>query len=124
MTDNIIACKSFDFARQTILTLKGINLSHFDRIIVSQLVRSATSVGAMVREAQHAESKKDFIHKFSISQKELNESVYWIELILSCKSENQLEKLSLLLNQATELQKIISSIILTSKGLDKRNKNL
>lgn len=124
MTNNIIARKSFDFARQTILTLKEINLSHFDKVIGVQLVRSATSVGAMVREAQHAESKKDFIHKFSISQKELNESVFWIELIQSYKSDAQLDKLSLLLSQATELQKIISSIILTSKGLDKRKDNI
>jgi four helix bundle protein len=44
-------------------------------------VRSGTAVGALVREAEHAESKPDFKHNFSIAQKEINESIYWPELL-------------------------------------------
>jgi four helix bundle protein len=44
-------------------------------------MRSGTAVGALIREAEHAESKPDFIHKYSIAQKEINESVYWLELL-------------------------------------------
>jgi four helix bundle protein len=56
--------------------------------IINQLHRSGTAVGAMIREAEFAESKKDFIHKMSIAQKEINESLYWIEILLSKSNEN------------------------------------
>ena len=47
-----------------------------------QLLRSGTSVGAMIRESEHAESKADFIHKLAIAQKESNETLYWLELLM------------------------------------------
>ena len=46
-----------------------------------QLLRSGTSVGALIREAEHAESKSDFRHKMGVAQKEMNESLYWLELL-------------------------------------------
>jgi four helix bundle protein len=50
-------------------------------VLSKQLLRSGTSVGAMVREAEHSESKSDFVHKMAIAQKEINESIYWLELL-------------------------------------------
>lgn len=50
-------------------------------ILSKQLLRSGTSVGAMIREAEFAETKKDFIHKMAIGQKEINETMYWLELL-------------------------------------------
>ena len=50
-------------------------------VLSKQLLRSGTSVGAMVRVATHAESKADFKHKLGIAQKEINESIYWLELL-------------------------------------------
>ena len=50
-------------------------------VLSKQLLRSGTSVGAMVREAEHSESKADFIHKLAIAQKEINETLYWLELL-------------------------------------------
>ncbi len=79
-----------------------------------QLLRSGTAIGALVREAQNAESSKDFIHKLSISQKECDESVYWLELLKATEYLNEQESESLIYD-AIELLKILRSSILTSK---------
>lgn len=82
-------------------------------IIARQLLKSGTSIGANVREAQNAESKVDFIHKMKIAAKEAGETEYWLilcELSPSYpKSENLKEKLISIIN-------IISKIIVTSKS--------
>ncbi len=81
-------------------------------------MRSGTSVGAMVREAEHAESTADFIHKMAIAQKEANETDYWLALLF--KSEYLDEKMfKSIKSDLDEIQKIISSIIITSKKKDK-----
>ena len=79
-----------------------------------QLLRSGTAIGALVREAQNAESSKDFIHKLSISQKECDESVYWLELLKATEfiSEQEFESLN---NDSIELLKMLRSSIITSK---------
>lgn len=79
-----------------------------------QLMRSGTSVGAMIREAEFAESKKDFIHKLSIAQKEINENIYWLELLNETKYLNKKEFDSLN-HDAVEIIKLITSIIKSSK---------
>jgi len=79
-----------------------------------QLIRSGTAIGALVREAQNAESSKDFIHKLSISQKECDESIYWLELLKATDYINEQEFESLN-NDAIELLKMLRSSILTSK---------
>lgn len=78
---NIIEEKSFDFALAIIKIVKEIRAVHNEHILSRQLMRSGTSIGAMVREAEHAESKKDFIHKMSIGLKEANETRYWLDLL-------------------------------------------
>ena len=79
-----------------------------------QLLRSGTAVGALVREAQNAESKADFIHKLGIAQKECDECVYWIELLehTDYLTDNEAKSIR---TDAGELLKIIRSAILTSK---------
>ncbi len=79
-----------------------------------QILRSGTSIGANIREAQNAQSDADFIHKLSISQKETDETLYWLELLKETNfiSENEFVSLS---NDCTELLKILRSIIITSK---------
>ena len=80
-----------------------------------QLLRSGTSVGAMIREAQNAESKMDFIHKLGIAQKECDESLYWLELL---EASNYLtsEERKAVHDQGSEILKIIKSAILTTKS--------
>jgi four helix bundle protein len=72
-----------------------------------QLLRSGTSVGALIREAEHAESKLDFKHKFSIAQKEINETIYWLELLRETNylTEGQFESIN---KDAVEIIKIIT----------------
>ena len=84
MTENKpfdIKKRSFQFALNCLKYCKHISNEHKEYILTKQLSRSATSVGANIREAQNAVSKKDFVHKLTISQKECNESIYWIELL-------------------------------------------
>lgn len=91
-------------------------------MLSKQVLRSGTSVGAMIREAEHAQSKPDFIHKLSIAQKEINETIYWLELlhITNYIVNNIFIKLN---DIAIELIKILTTSIKTAKiSLDKNKK--
>ncbi len=83
-------------------------------VISNQILRSGTSVGAMIREAEFSESRADFIHKLSVAQKEINETTYWLELLY--KTEylhfDQFESIN---NDAIEILKLLTSSIKTSK---------
>lgn len=81
-----------------------------------QLLRSGTSIGALVSEAEYAESKADFIHKMAIAQKECNESIYWLEL-LSDTDYLRKDEFQSLNNDCVELMKLLTSIIKTSKSI-------
>lgn len=79
MKENIIKTKSFAFAIRIVNLYKHLYSEKKKYVISRQLLRSGTSIGALVRESEHAERKADFVHKFSISLKEANETHYWIE---------------------------------------------
>jgi four helix bundle protein len=81
MKKNIVKDKSFDFAIRIVKLYQYLTTEKNEYILSKQLLRSGTSVGAMVRESEHAQSKADFIHKLSIAQKESNETLYWLELL-------------------------------------------
>ncbi|MBL7157551.1 MAG: four helix bundle protein [Candidatus Omnitrophica bacterium] len=85
------------------------------RIITSQLLRSATSIGANIVEAQASSSKKDFTNFFSYSLKSANESLYWLGLLKDAKNINSSQS-EHLLNETKELANILGSSILTLKG--------
>lgn len=76
------------------------------RTLGKQLLRSGTSVGAIVREAQSAESNADFIHKLQISLKECRETQYWIEILIESEMVEQ-TKFNSLLQEANEIGKIL-----------------
>ena len=80
-----------------------------------QLLRSGTAVAALYREAEHAESKADFIHKLAIAQKECNESIYWLELLVETNylGKTEFESIN---GDAIELLKMLTSIIKTTKS--------
>ena len=80
-----------------------------------QVLRSGTSIGANIREAEHAQSKADFIHKLSISLKEANETEYWLDLLYETKYINQIE-FENIKPKIIELLKLLTSIINTSKS--------
>lgn len=79
MKDNLIKTKSFQFAIRVVKLNQYLVSEKKEFILSKQLLRSGTAIGAMVREAEHAESKSDFKHKLAIAQKEINETIYWLE---------------------------------------------
>lgn len=112
---SIVKDKSFDFAIQTVNLYKYLTTNHKEFVISKQLLRSGTSVGANVREAHNAESKADFIHKLAISQKECDETMYWLELLLATDFIEK-QQFSTIHNKAEEILKIIKSIIISTKN--------
>jgi four helix bundle protein len=111
---NPLLTKSFEFAVQIIRVNQKIQTEYKEYILTKQLIRSGTSIGALVREAQNAETKKDFIHKLSIAQKECDETIYWIELMHETDYFDVDIYQSLKL-KGEELLRIIRSSILTAK---------
>lgn len=81
MKNNIVKNKTFNFAIRIVKLYQYLCTEKKEFTLSKQLLRSGASIGAMAREAEHAESKNDFIHKFAIAQKEANETVYWLELL-------------------------------------------
>ncbi len=80
MQENIIVSKTFDFAVQVTRYILKVNNPKLEPI-VRQFLKSGTSVGANVREAQNAESRADFIHKMKIAAKEAEETEYWLDFL-------------------------------------------
>ena len=114
MKENVIKDKSFDFALRIINLYKYLSEEKKEYVLSKQLLRSWTSVGANIRESEHAESKNDFIHKLSISLKEANESHYWIELLYKSDYIKENEYISIS-NDINEILRILILIIKTSK---------
>jgi len=109
--ENLIVKLSIEFALDVIsYTEKLEELRKF--VIARQLLRSGTSIGSNVREAQNAESKSDFIHKMKIAAKEAGETDYWLNLCDLSSSYPKPEKLK---EKLTSIINIISKIIYTSK---------
>ncbi len=114
MKENIIQQKSFAFAIRVVNAYKYLTEQKKEFVLSKQLLRSGTSIGANVEEAIGGQSKKDFIAKISISYKEARETKYWLNLLTATDYLD--EKLSKsLIDDAEELSKILSSILLSSK---------
>ena len=110
--ENVIVEKSFQFAIKIVLYCEL--LEDKKKFVISrQLLRSGTSIGANVREAQNAESKADFIHKIKIAAKEADETEYWLLICKNTPSYPFEEQLSI---DVQELLKILSKIISSSKS--------
>lgn len=115
MEKNILKFKSFAFAIRIVNLYKFLTTEHKEYILSKQALRSGTSVGAMIREAEFGQSKPDFIHKLSIAQKEINETIYWLELLYKTDYLN-IESYESLNNDALEIIKLITSSIKTAKN--------
>jgi len=81
MSKGVLKEKSFSFAVKIVdLTRKSMDENR-EYVLSRQICRSGTVIGALVREAQNAESKADFMHKLAVSQKEADETLYWLDLM-------------------------------------------
>jgi four helix bundle protein len=110
--ENIIVEKSFQFALKVVLYCELLE-DNKKFVLSRQLLRSGTSIGANVREAQNAESKADFIHKNKVAAKEADETEYWL---LICKHTPTYPFDDKLLTDVLELIKILSKILSSSKS--------
>ena len=115
MGKSILRDKSYDFALKIVKLCQVLVSEKKEFVLSKQLLRSGTAIGAQIREAEFAQSKADFIHKMSISLKEANESLYWLDLL---KDTNYIDKeqyqIHYKLNK--ELVAMLVSSIKTSKG--------
>lgn len=116
MKENVIKDKSFKFSIRIVKLYQYLQNNKKEFVLSKQLLRSGTSVGAMVREAEHAETKADFKHKMGIAQKEINETIYWLELLRATDylEQDQFESINL---DAVEIIKLITSILKTAKNI-------
>ena len=111
-SENAVLTKSLDFA-VSIIEFTEILESSRKFVVANQLLKSGTSIGANVREAQHAESKADFIHKLKIAAKETEETEYWLML---CERSKNYPTPTELQQKLLELKKIIFKIIISTKA--------
>jgi four helix bundle protein len=114
MRENIIKNKSFALAVRIVKLYKFLCDQKKEFVLSKQLLRSGTCVGAMIREAEHAETKIDFKHKMGIAQKEINETIYWLELLLETNylSKDQFDSIH---NDAVEIIKLLTTILKSTK---------
>lgn len=96
------------FSRQVIQFCKSVGQTAITRPLISQLVRAVTSIGANYHEANNASSKKDFRNKLYIAKKEAQETCYWLNVF---EELAQSESIKPLRQEATELTKILQTII-------------
>jgi len=111
---NPLKDKSFQFALKIVQLYKFLTEEKREYIMSKQLLRSGTSIGANIREGQNAQSKPDFIHKFSIAQKECDETLYWLELLHQSDFLEDM-KFNSIHSDANEILKMLRSSILTTK---------
>ena len=114
MGDNVIKNKSFNFALRVVKLYQFLNQEKKEYVLSKQLLRSGTAIGALVREAEQAESKLDFIHKLAIAQKEANETDYWLDLLFETNylTNDEFQNVK---DKNIEILRILTSIINTSK---------
>lgn len=110
----VISIKSYNFAIRTIKLTQFLQKEHKEYVLSQQILKSGTSVGALIKEAEFAQSKMDFVHKLSIALKEANETSYWLSLL---KDTDYLDdKLFISLqSDCKELISILVTIVKTTK---------
>jgi four helix bundle protein len=120
-TENLIQTKTFAFAIRIVNANKFLKNEKREFILSTQMLRSGTSIGANVEEGIGAQSKADFISKFSIAYKEARETSYWLRLLYATDYLSK-EMSDSLINDAEELCRIIGKIQITSKRALKTQK--
>ncbi|MDL2315292.1 four helix bundle protein [Bacteroidales bacterium OttesenSCG-928-C19] len=110
----MVASKSYSFALRIIKLYKWLVSEQKEFVLSKQLLRSGTAIGALVKEAEHGQSKADFLHKMNIALKEANETEYWLMLLKDSDFLSEKEFISIHIDCA-ELIKLLISIVKTTK---------
>lgn len=115
MSDSILRDKSKVFAKDIVFLCRKLKQNGVESALINQLLRSGTSVGANVHEAQYAQGTKDFISKFEIALKECNESEYWLELLFEVNSLDR-QDFNRFQKDCIELRRMLVSTVTTLKS--------
>lgn len=114
MPDSVLRHKSKEFAKQIVFLCRDTKARAKESVMTNQLLRSATSIGANIHEAQYAQGKKDFVSKLEIAQKECFETEYWLELLFETGYIEESEYRPLQ-NQCGAIRRILISSLNTAK---------
>lgn len=112
--DNPIEKRAYQFALRIVKAYKYLTRQQTEFVLSKQMLRSGTSIGAMMREAKFAQSRADFVSKTSIALKEANETLYWIELLHDSEYIDN-KTFESIHNEANEITSILASIVKTTK---------
>ncbi len=116
--ENIVMTKSYAFALRIIKLSQYLINEEKEFVLSKQILRSGTSIGALVKESEHAQSRADFINKMNVALKEANETEYWIMLL---KDSGYVDEKSFqsIHQDIIELIRLLASIVKTTKGINK-----
>lgn len=115
MSENIVYDKSLDFSVRIVNLYKYLTTEKKEFVLSKQLLRSGTSIGANIAEADSSISKADFVAKIYISLKECSESKYWLKLLYKTEYIDEPQYKSLI-NDCSEIYRILASITYTAKN--------
>lgn len=113
MVEKDIKARSYEFALKIIKFVRIMPRDIASAVLVKQLIRAGTSIGANIEEAQGASSKKDFINKMNIAKREVRETKYWLRLIMDSETLNNIQSRDLI-KEVDELIKILTAISRTA----------
>ena len=111
--ENVVASKSYQFALRIVSLYKLLAYERKEFVLSKQVLRSGTAVGALIKEAEHAQSKSDFLNKMNIALKEINETEYWLMLLKDSTFISEIEFNSIYFD-CKELIKLLASIVKTT----------
>jgi len=110
LADSVLRNKAKEFAKTIVFLCRDMKVNHKESVLINQLLRSATSIGANLHEAQYAQGTKDFISKLEIAQKECYETEYWLEILFRVNAFNDITYKSISNKCGTIRRKLIASI--------------
>ncbi len=110
-----LEARTLEFAKRILLLANALSNNNVNDVIIKQIVRSGTSVGANYREANDALGNKDFLYRLRISRKEAKETVYWLELLME-NNPKIARRMNDLHDENIQLVKILSSIIINTEN--------
>ena len=115
MADSILRDKAKEFAKKIVFLCRDMKTNHKESVLINQLLRSATSIGANLHEAPYAQGTKDFISKLEITQKECYETEYWLELLFEtgCMAEEVYKEAQ---NECGAIRRMLISSLKTIKS--------
>ena len=115
MANSVLRDKAKEFAKTIVFLCREMKANRKESVLINQLIRSATSIGANLHEAQYAQSTNDFISKLEIAQKECYETEYWLELLYetNCMEEDEYKAVQ---NDCGAIRRMLISSLKTIKS--------